>query len=268
MPANVDDATAFSWLKALGHSVAAGAAFLLPSLALSIAGLVNATKAGEFGGGFLLPGLILGWIWSYARQRRHSALAHSLLAILVIMSAYEVAVLGIAVATRNRPPSASSIEGHSPIIHQTGDGSVLCQQDIGLRLPLEDSSLSPAPALAEALKKKDPNEEIARWVYRESSGTIVVLMAAKGFDSEESLRNFLHGASSAAEGRMVKTNESVEWNDGKGSIVLSFQQGTTARFDMRCVSAPNGNLACLQTVGSGPDRLAGLRSRLSLEGCP
>lgn len=80
----------FSWLKALAHSIAIASAFFLPALAFSIAGVVDATKAGEFSGGFVFAGLILGWVWSYARQRSHSTLQYSVLVILVAMSAYQV----------------------------------------------------------------------------------------------------------------------------------------------------------------------------------
>ena len=79
---HVDDPKEFSWLKALGHSVAIAAAFAAPALALSIAGVVNAEKAGEFSGGFVLAGFIFGWIWSYARQQAYSTAKNVLRVIL------------------------------------------------------------------------------------------------------------------------------------------------------------------------------------------
>ena len=268
MSIDANDSIEFSWPKALGHSLAIGAVFFLPAIAFSVAGAVNATKAGEFSADFIIPALILGWIWSYAHQRKRNAVAQFFVVILVAMSAFEVFVLAAAAATRGKTPPVSSLERRPPTSQPTAEGPVLCQQDIGLRLPLNATGLTLAPDLAATLKKKDPDDAIARWVYRDSSNDIVVLMGATGFDSEESLRNFLQGTSRAAEGRLVKTHESVQWNDGKGSIDVSFRQGDASHFEMRCVSAANGNLACIQTIGAGPDRLAALRNGLSLDACP
>lgn len=268
MQVTLNNQRKFSWLKALGHSIAIASAFLLPGLAVAVSEAVDPTRAGEFSGGFIVSGFILGWIWSYARQNGYSTVKHILVFILVAMSAFEVFVLAAAVATR-RKSSPAALEDRPPASHQTADGVVLCQQDLGVRVPLEKVSLAPAPDLSKTLKQKDPNDAVARWVYREGSGDIVVLMAAKGFDSKESLQNFAKGAASAAERRrMEKIQDAVEWDAGHGSIVLSFRQGETAHFDMRCISAPNGDLACLQTIGSGPDRLAGLREHLSFGSCP
>jgi hypothetical protein len=263
----VNDPKSFSWLKALGHAVAIAAAFAAPALALSIARVVNAEKAGEFSGGFVLFGFILGWIWSYARQRAYSTVKNVLWVILVAMSAYEVFVLGAAAMTRDKQPSLSALEKHPPAMsYQGASGLTLCQQDVGLRLHAGKIDLTPAPDLAQTLSQKNPNDAVARWVYREKSGDIIVLMAAKGFDSEESLHSFAKGAAGAAEGRMTKVRDSVEWAGDHGTIVLAFRQGQ-ARFDMRCVSATNGDLVCVQTIGSGPDRLAGLRDSLGFGSC-
>ena len=261
------DQKPFSWLKAFGHALAITAVFFLPSLAFSIAGVVNAVKAGEFAGGFMIPAFILGWFWSYARQRGQSTVKYLLVAVLVAMSAYEVFVLGLAAATRDKAPAVSALEKHPPALYKSASGSLLCQQDVGLKVPLGDIELSPAPDLAEALRKKDPNDAVARWVYRAGAADILVLMAAKGFDSEESLHDFARGVSGAAEGRMTKVRDTVEWSGDHGAIVLSFRQGENGSFDTRCVSATNGDLACVQTIGSGPDRLAGLRDRLSFGSC-
>ena len=144
---------------------------------------------------------------------------------------------------------------------------MLCQPDLGLKFVLGDIALSPVPDLAEFLRKRDPNDAVARWAYREGLGDIVVLMGAKGFDSEESLHNFARGASRAADGRMTKVSESVQWLTDHGTIALSFRQGEDAHFDMRCVSATNGDLVCVQTMGSGADRLADLRNRLGFGSC-
>jgi hypothetical protein len=268
MEMDSNDRTRFSWLKALGHSIGLGLAFLLPAFAFSAAGVVNAEKAGEFSAGFVVSGFILGWFWSYARQRGRSAFSHLLLFVLVAMSAYQVFVLGAAAVTRSKMPAVSALEDRPPTSHQTPSGMVLCQQDIGVRLALGELSLSAAPDLGETLRRNDPNDAVARWVFRDSSGGVVVLLASRGFDSEESLRNFLSGASRAAQGRMRKVHESVEWNHDHGSFLLSFRNDEEARFDMRCVSAANGNLACLQTIGTGPDRLAALRNGLSFASCP
>ena len=258
----------FSWLKAIAHSIAAGLVFFLPPVLFSAAGAVNATKAGEFAGGFVVAGLILGWLWSWSRQRGSTTISHVLLAILVAMSAYEVFVLGAGAASRAKRPSGAALEARAPSSHQTAGGVVLCQQDIGVSLPLGDVSLSPAPDLGTILRQKDPSDAVARWAFRESSGDIVVLMASSGFNSEEGLREFLKGASGAATGRAEILHQSVEWNGGRGTILLSVRQGESGRLDMRCISAANGNLACLQTIGGTEDRLAALRDRLAFGSCP
>jgi hypothetical protein len=259
----------FSWLKALGHTVAIGLGFLLPAVAVSAIGGINATKAGEFAGGFIVPALILGWAWSWARQRRHQTLAHGLLFILVAMSAYEVFVLVAATMSSKEDSSAvSSLETRPPTSHDSAGGSVLCQNDIGLKLPVHPFTLTAAPDLARTLRQKDPNDAVARWAYREASGDIVVLMAAHGFDSKESLQSFAKGVSTAAAGRMTTTAESVEWSDGYGTLRVSLRQGDEARLDARCVSAANGNLVCIQTLGSGVDTLEPLRAALALGKCP
>lgn len=264
----MNDRRSFSWLKALGHAFAIATVFLVPALGFSIAGVVDATKAGEFSGGFVMGGFILGWIWSYARQRAHSTAKSLLTFVLVAMSAYEVFVLASAAARRSKLPPVSALEKFPPTSHQTAGGLVLCQQDVGFRIALGNISLSPAPDLAETLKQIAPGDTVARWVYREESGDVVMLTAARGFHSEESLHNFAKGVSSAAGGRMTKVHESVEWASDHGTIVISLRQTEGGRFDVRCVSAANGNLACAQTMGSGPDRLANLRRDLSFGSCP
>jgi len=109
MPVSSNEHRDFSWLKALGHSIAIGCVFFLTAVAFSVAGVVNATKAGEFSGGFVMAGLILGWIWSYARPRGSSTGSQVVVVILVAMSAYQVFVLAFAAATRAKVPAVLAL---------------------------------------------------------------------------------------------------------------------------------------------------------------
>lgn len=258
--------SSFSWLKALGHSIAWMLAFLLPSLGLSIAGVVDAEKAGEFSAGFLFAGLIFGWLWSWARQRRRTTAAAIWLFILVALSAYQVFVLAAA-AFGGRMDSVERLQTKPPVVLASQSGGVLCQQDFGLKLPLAGVSLTPAPELTTAVVEKTPSDAVTRWVYR-AGADVVVLLAARGFDSKESLQNFLDGARRTADTRNVQAEGSVEWVDGYGTILLSFEQSETARANMRCISNPEGKLACIQTISSASDPLAALRQRLELSPCP
>ena len=255
----------FSWLKALGHSVAWMLAFLVPSLGFSIAGVVDAQKAGEFSAGFMLVGLLVGWLWSFARQRGKPTSAAVWLFILIAMSAYQVFVLA-AGAARGRMESMESLQATPPVVLNSRSGDVLCQQDFGLKLPLAGVSMTLAPELATTLAEKNPNDAVARWVYR-AGADIVVLLAARGFDSKKSLQNFLDGAKRTASNSNVQTNGLVEWADGYGTIILSFDQGEAVRANMRCISNPDGKLACIQTISSANDPLVGLRQRLELSHC-
>jgi len=255
----------FSWLKAFGHSVAWLLAFLVPSLGFSIAGVVDARKAGEFSAGFMVVGLLVGWLWSFVRQRGRATSAAVWLFILIAMSAYQVFVL--AAAAGSRMESMESLQAKPPVMLSSRSGGVLCQHDFGLKLPLAGVSVTLAPELATTLAEKNPNDAVARWVYR-AGADIVVLLAARGFDSKKSLQNFMDGTRGTASNRNVQANGSLDWADGYGTILLSFDQGEPVRANMRCISNPDGKLACIQTISSASDPLAGLRQRLELSPCP
>jgi hypothetical protein len=264
--AEIDQSTHVSWWKAFAHATAIAIAFFVPALLLAILGMVDGETAGEFSGGFVVPAFMLGLLWSYARQTARSIVRHVVLIILVAMSAYEVFVLVAAAVNRRSQTPTSALEVHSPLLVRNAAGSDLCQQDFGFGVHLGAVSLTAAPDIAKILKEKDVNDAVARWAYREGSGDIVVLMASKGFDSKDALQNFAKGAAGAAEGRMVKVVDHVDWESDHGSISLSFRQGRS-RFDMHCVSAPNGDLGCIQTIGNGDDRLAQLRDSISVGSC-
>jgi hypothetical protein len=267
----VSDPTAtpppFSWPKGLLQATALGLAFLGLSLLFAVGGKVNAGKAGELGGSFAIPGLAVGMLFSFAWQRQRRALATLSIVLLVVMLRIEVTLL-VAMAKGGRVVAPlTAAEKAWPVMLSGPGGAVLCQAALGVSLRPNDVTLTPAPELEEKVNASVNQPNLVAWVFREGGGNIVVILGAKGFDSEKGLRDLAVGFSQGAQS-MTNLQQRVMWADGTGTVTLGAAMPNGIELAQRCVTSRAGNLGCIQTIGTDPNRLATLRGSLSAGGCP
>ena len=259
----------FSWKTALLHAAIVAAVFLGVGLLFAIAGRVNAERAGQLSGGFVVPSVIVALVWSFGRQTRRSGLAYPAAALLVILLGFELIVLA-QMARSSRPlPALTEADKARPVMSQTPGGTILCQSALGLRIQSGGVTLTPANDLDEKVGPSLARTNLAGWVYREAGGDIVTIMGARGFDSERSLHSLVTGfmKSASANKNIAQTNQRIDWQGDHGTVTVASDLSNGSKMAMRCVSSPNGNLGCVQTIGPDPARLELLRNSLSATGC-
>jgi len=181
----------------------------------------------------------------------------------------EVVVLTMMARAGEDFPRLSAAEKARPVIVSVPGDEVLCQSALGIVVRPGTVALAAAPELDQKVQSLTPEQSAVYWAYREPSGAVVIIMGARGFDSEDSLHRFAKGFSERADHSHVEaTSEAVAWRDGAGSIDLAATMPNQLRAAIHCVSSKSGLLACVQTVGGDHARLEGLRSSVAISQCP
>jgi hypothetical protein len=257
------------WKIAFLHGVAVAATFLGVGFLFAIAGPVNAEKAGQLSGGFVVPSLIVALVWSFGRQTRRPGVAYPAAALLVIMLGFELLILVQMVRRSRALPPLTEVDKAQPVVRQAAGSTILCQSALGLRIQSDGVTLTPAADLDQKVGASLARTNLAGWVYREAAGDIVILMGARGFDSERSLHNLVAGfmKSTSANKNIAHTNQRIDWQGDHGTVLVGADLSNGSKMAMRCVTSSNGNLGCVQTIGPDPARLEKLRDSLSSSGC-
>lgn len=266
-----DDASASAIEKSPVLLEVAAILLLLLSTFLSfLSGAKDSKSIAELLGSGSAPAIITLVVLGFSRllgkaRTRRSVATISFWTLLITLFGTCGALVAPSTHRPTAQPSLLQADKTRPVLMNRPDGPVLCQESLGLLLPLKTSALQPAPELDEKIASISEKEGLAGWAYRES-GDLVIVMGARGLDSEEGLRNFVGGFSKtvAASPGVVKTGEQIEWHGDTGTVTLAVKAPNGTRMEMRCITSPNGNLGCIQTFGADPARLEPLRTRLTV----
>jgi len=168
--------------------------------------------------------------------------------------------------TKGMPPLTAEQKA-PPVISGLSGARVLCQQALGIRVEEGDFDLTPDSDLQ--AKIASGRADLGAWAYRDRGGSVVLILGARGFDSEKSLRNFVAGfAKSASKSATITdTAQQLEWHDSTGTLTITATNANGSRMVMRCMTSASGTLGCIQTTSADPSELQALRGSLSVNEC-